>query len=80
VDSLIYNGGAFSVGSFVERVAGSVVQYKCADGNVYEGIGIPPDIDVPMERSDWEKFFVGPKLDKQLKAAIKFIDKDTSLP
>ncbi|MDR0708736.1 MAG: hypothetical protein LBF77_01555 [Spirochaetaceae bacterium] len=80
VDSLIYNGGAFSVGSIVERVAGSVVQYKCADGNVYEGIGIPPDIDVAMSRSDWGNFFGGQKLDKQLKAAITFVDPGTSLP
>lgn len=74
VDSLIYNGGAFNVGPVVSRVAGSVVQYRCADGNIYEGFGIPPDIDVPMDRSEWENFFGGTKTDKRLKAAIKQID------
>jgi hypothetical protein len=80
VDSLIYNGGAFMLGPVVTQVSGSVVQYKGADGSVYEGVGIPPDIPVPMERSDWENFFGGTKTDKRLKAAIKHIDSATGLP
>jgi hypothetical protein len=74
VDSLIYNGGAFALGSVVSRVAGSVVQYKCADGNVYEGFGIPPDILVEMEPDDWARFFGSEKIDKRLEAAIRHIE------
>jgi hypothetical protein len=74
VDSLIYNGGAFTLGPVVSRVAGSVVQYKCADGNVYEGSGIPPDIPVEMTRSDWVDFFGSQKRDKRLEKAISHID------
>jgi hypothetical protein len=82
VDSLTYNGGAFNMGSVVSRVAGSVVQYRCADGNIYEGFGIPPDIDILMSRSDWEKFFghSGTKADKRLAGAIRYIDPAFALP
>ncbi|MDR2758109.1 MAG: hypothetical protein LBB78_01875 [Spirochaetaceae bacterium] len=79
VNSLIYNGGAFSVGAVVDQVAGSVVQYQCADGNVYEGIGIPPDIDVPMSYAEWVKFFTG-QSDRQLEEAIRYIDPGAMLP
>jgi C-terminal processing protease CtpA/Prc len=67
---------------FITQAGGSVVQYMCADGNVYEGVGIPPDIDVPMDRSDWENFFGvngGAQIDKRLEAAIRHIDPDFEL-
>jgi C-terminal processing protease CtpA/Prc len=80
VDSLTYNGGAFNLGPIVSRVAGSVVQYRCADGNIYEGFGILPDIDIPMSRSDWENFFGGTKTDKRLAEAIRYIDPAAALP
>ncbi|MDR3122180.1 MAG: hypothetical protein LBU16_00160 [Treponema sp.] len=82
VDSLAYNGGAFAMNSIISRVAGSVVQYKGADGSIYEGFGVPPDIEVPMSRSDWENFFGvnGAKIaDKRLEEAIKRIDPETTL-
>jgi hypothetical protein len=73
VDSLVYNGGAFTLGPVVSSVAGSVVQYKCADGNVYEGFGIPHDIPVEMTRPDWAEFFGSQKRDTRLEAAISHI-------
>jgi hypothetical protein len=84
VDSLTYNGGGFILGPIVSQVAGSVVQYKCADGNVYEGFGIPPDIEVPLSRSDWENFFGvngGAKIaDRRLEAAVTYVDPAAMLP
>jgi hypothetical protein len=79
VDRLVYNGGAFNIGSFVDRAEGSVVQFRCADGNVYEGVGIPPDIEVLMSRGDWGDFYGGSR-DKQLGAAIRYIDPGATLP
>jgi hypothetical protein len=80
VDSLTYNGGAFILGPVVTQVAGSVVQYKAADGNIYEGFGIPPDIPVKMTRSDWEDFFGAAKRDKYLEMALKHIDPNMAVP
>jgi hypothetical protein len=74
VDSLIYNGGGFSGSPFFTQVSGSVVQFKSPDGKIYEGFGIPPDIDVPMTRADWENFYGGAKKDPRLEAAIRYVD------
>ena len=80
VEPVMYNGGAFSGGPFWTRVSGAVVQYRGAKEKiVYEGVGIKPDVEVKMEKADWDNFFKQPGAansgkDKQLEAAIRVID------
>jgi hypothetical protein len=44
--------------------------FKCADGNYYEGVGVPPNQEVAQ---DWDLFYNGGR-DNVLEAAIKHLD------
>ncbi|MCW3462859.1 S41 family peptidase [Chitinophaga nivalis] len=63
----MYNGGQFST-SFLNLVYTSSLIFKYRDGNIYEGIGFPPDQEVKYDKAalDLEQ-------DKQLEAALKLI-------
>jgi hypothetical protein len=70
-DNRLYNGGQFSSGPLWVHVMTASVMLKCADGNYYEGVGVPPDMPVDQ---DWTAFTRGasPK-DNVLEAAIAHI-------
>ena len=46
VKNEIYGSGAFEVPGFV-KVQASSCKFKYLDGNIYEGIGIEPDVHIP---------------------------------
>jgi hypothetical protein len=72
-DVVPHNGGGFSGGPFWTQVSGGSFQTRFND-TLYEGFGLPPDIHVPMTRSDWEDFYGSNKKDKQMEAAVRVID------
>ncbi|GHV82728.1 hypothetical protein AGMMS50212_00680 [Spirochaetia bacterium] len=45
---------------------------KCADGNVYEGKGVPPDVTIESDEAYWTDFAAG--TDKRLDEAIGWIE------
>jgi hypothetical protein len=71
--STLLNGGSFKGSSFFTMVNTAAVQTRNLDGNIYEGVGIPPDVPLGMETQDWIEFATGVR-DKQLEAAIGRID------
>ena len=63
-----YNSGQFFVEPYINTVYTPSLQHAYKDGTMYEGIGIPPDIEVPF---NWEDFKKGE--DARLEAAFNHI-------
>lgn len=62
-----YNGGQFSTG-WLKLVYTSSLMFKYKDGNIYEGVGFPPDITVPYNPAALKA-----GRDLQLEAALSLI-------
>lgn len=62
-----YNGGQFSTG-WLTSVHTSSLMFKYKDGNVYEGVGFPPDMTVPYNPAALKA-----GRDLQLEAALSLI-------
>lgn len=66
-DHDLYNAGSFDVPGFMSVEASSTVT-KYVDGKVYEGIGFPPDINVPFHSAAF-----GAGKDEAIEAALALI-------
>ncbi|MDR0365004.1 MAG: hypothetical protein LBH92_08330 [Bacteroidales bacterium] len=66
-ENFIYNGGQFST-AFMELVYTSSLMTKSADGNIYEGVGFPPDVEAKYDEN-----LLNSDKDMQLETAIQVI-------
>lgn len=67
-DNENFNGGQFCLDNFISLVHTSSLMFKYKDGNIYEGIGFPPDVTVPYNRA-----LLDAGKDPQLEKAIEII-------
>jgi carboxyl-terminal processing protease len=59
------SSGSFNIGDFADiKTASAIFKYK--DGRIYEGVGFPPDIEIPYKALSATK-----SVDEQLEAAIR---------
>jgi C-terminal processing protease CtpA/Prc len=77
---IMFDGGITApvVPVFWNRIYTPFYAVKCADGNIYEGIGIAPDEPIISDDAYWTAFAAGQ--DKRLEAAIKWIDPSKTFP
>jgi hypothetical protein len=69
-DNRVFNGGQFTGDALWTLSYTPSCMFTCADGNFYEGVGVPPDQEVLQ---DWELFLDG-RGDNVLEAAITHLD------
>ncbi len=62
------NGGEFSVGSYISTVYTPYLQTKALDGTIYEGKGIPPEIPVDFNKTEFES-----GTDARLERAFQYV-------
>lgn len=65
--NVIYNSGSFTIPYFMDIQASSAM-FKYLDGNIYEGVGFPPDVIVPFD-----SLSIKSGRDRQLEAAISIL-------
>lgn len=63
----VYNSGQFSIGKFIAITASSSM-FKFIDNKSYEGVGFPPDINIPFNREA-----LNSGIDLQLEKAIEIL-------
>jgi carboxyl-terminal processing protease len=66
--NIVFNGGQFTSANFLFAYTSSAA-FKYVDGNIYEGIGFPPDYPVPFQLSDFQN-----RGDLQLEKALSLME------